>query len=114
MLEKEKRNAYARQYYANNKEKQKIANRKYSRANWDRVLIHYGNKCQCCGEGERIFLTVDHVNGDGAEHRKISSIRSMAQWLVKNNFPLGYQILCYNCNCGKARNEGVCPHEMEK
>jgi hypothetical protein len=29
----------------------------------------------------------------------------------KNNFPRGYRILCYNCNCGRALNNGICPHK---
>ena len=31
-------------------------------------------------------------------------------WLKNNNFPEGFQVLCFNCNCGKARNKGICPH----
>jgi hypothetical protein len=23
-------------------------------------------------------------------------------------------VLCYNCNCGRARNGGVCPHQQKK
>ena len=23
------------------------------------------------------------------------------------------QILCFNCNCGRARNGGICPHETD-
>jgi hypothetical protein len=37
------------------------------------VLIHYnGNppRCACCGETEERFLTIDHINNDGAEHRR--------------------------------------------
>lgn len=26
------------------------------------------------------------------------------------NYPEGYQVLCYNCNCGKSINNGICPH----
>src|SRR5215467_11339214 len=29
------------------------------------VYVGYGGKCQCCGEKEPAFLTVDHVNNDG-------------------------------------------------
>lgn len=81
------------------------------------VLNHYGYRCVCCGENELIFLTIDHINNDGAEHRKQlcknSNVGSVGlyRWLKKNNFPDGFQILCYNCNIGKYRNGGVCPHE---
>lgn len=23
-------------------------------------------------------------------------------------------VLCFNCNCGREQNDGVCPHEEEK
>ena len=35
------------------------------------------------------------------------------KWLIKNNFPEGYQILCYNCNTVKARY-GQCIHERNR
>lgn len=81
---------------------------------WNQVLQHYGAKCSCCGETERMFLTLDHVNNDGYQHRLPSGGRMKAEklyrWLILNNFPEGYQILCWNCNCGKHRNGGICPH----
>jgi hypothetical protein len=78
------------------------------------VLIHYGGnppKCACCGESEIKFLTIDHINNDGARHRKKIGIGAtrLYYWLKKNNFPLGFQVLCYNCNQSKS-NYGVCPH----
>lgn len=33
-------------------------------------------------------------------------------WLKKNNYPPGFQILCYNCNCAKG-HFGYCPHNLE-
>lgn len=78
----------------------------------DAVFNAYGGAvCSCCGETERKFLTVDHVNGNGNAHR--AEIRqNIIDWLYRNNFPDGFQILCYNCNLGKQRNGGVCcPHK---
>lgn len=75
------------------------------------IFAHYGDKCACCNEIERKFLTIDHVNSDGAEHRKEVGTAEIARWLVRNDFPEGFQILCYNCNLGRARNGGVCPHK---
>jgi hypothetical protein len=75
------------------------------------VLSHYSNgsmKCVCCGESIFEFLTIDHINGGGNKHRKSFS-GSFYEWLKKNGFPQGYQVLCYNCNCGKRQNQ-VCPH----
>ncbi len=83
------------------------------------TLKHYGGICVCCGEEEFRLLSIDHIDGRGAEHRRIvikSSGRPpsgihMYMWLRKNNFPPGFQVLCFNCNCGRNVNGGVCPHK---
>jgi hypothetical protein len=77
----------------------------------DEVIAHYGGKCACCGETERLFLSIDHINNDGAKHRREVPASSLYRWLKKNGYPEGFQVLCMNCNCGKARNGGVCPHQ---
>lgn len=83
------------------------------------VFAAYGGyKCACCGETERLFLTIDHINNDGAAHRrKIVGKRTGAgyptyKWLLDNHFPKGYQVLCMNCNHGKRMNDGICPHQV--
>ncbi len=84
---------------------------------WKHVFGHYGEKCVCCGEAEPLFLTIDHVNNDGAAHRRsmpdgrYSTGERMYRWLRDNGFPEGFQTLCMNCNLGKQRNGGVCPHQ---
>ena len=81
------------------------------------IIDHYGGKCLCCGESQLPFLTIDHINNDGAEHRQklskegVGSPASFYRWLEKNGFPDGFQTLCYNCNIGKYKNGGVCPHK---
>ncbi len=84
----------------------------------DTVFGAYGGyKCVCCGETEKLFLTIDHINNDGANHRrKIGGKRTMAglpfyMWLIRNNFPEGLQVLCMNCQHGKRMNNGICPHK---
>jgi len=81
------------------------------------VLSHYSKgipKCICCGENIINFLTIDHIKNDGAAHRKLiknQGGRIFYRWLKRNNYPKGYQVLCFNCNCGKQLNFGICPHE---
>lgn len=80
------------------------------------VINHYGAKCSCTGciESNPAFLTLDHINNDGATHRKslgLSSGVNFYRWVIANNFPSGLQTLCMNCNWGKNRNGGICPHE---
>lgn len=70
----------------------------------------YGGKCVCCGEKERAFLVFDHVNDDGAEHRKIVSSAHMPWWLARNDYPDTIQLLCANCNTAKQWSPGGCPH----
>lgn len=76
--------------------------------NRKKVLEAYGNKCQCCGITDKNCLQIDHIKGGGCAHRKSLSI-NFNKWLIKNNFPEGYQILCANCNSAKGRF-GICPH----
>lgn len=114
---------YKRQHYAKNPqviEDRKAYFKKYRKSIKDQVFDHYGERCACCGETCRVFLTLDHVNGDGAEHRRelgggrTTSTDKTWRWLVANDFPDGFQILCYNCNCGKRDNGGICPHQEAK
>lgn len=77
------------------------------------VMDHYGKECNCCGESELLFLTIDHINNDGHLQRRApgqSSHNNIYGWLVRNSFPSGFQVLCMNCNHGKHRNGGTCPH----
>lgn len=74
-----------------------------------KVLDHYGRICKCCGESTEEFLAIDHINGRGTEHTKRIGSR-LYSWLVKSNFPEGFQTLCHNCNSAKGYY-GECPHE---
>ena len=78
------------------------------------VMNHYGSsRCACCGETEFLFLQIDHVNGNGNEHRRETGRdggQGFYEWLKSHKFPEGYQVLCANCNIGKHMNNGVCPH----
>jgi hypothetical protein len=81
------------------------------------TIAAYGRVCACCDEDRLIFLTIDHINGDGAAERENlpgtaagSSGRRMYQYLKNNGFPDKdrYQVLCFNCNCAK-RTGLACP-----
>ena len=70
--------------------------------------------CACCGETQRTFLTLDHINGDGNKERKAlgrSGGETFYAHLRKQGYPRGYQVLCFNCNHGRYLNGGVCPHQ---
>lgn len=130
--------ARSKQYYEKNKEKILIKHRLKNKENYQlnrtqilkrvkcnrkklklEVMHHYSSsnlpQCVCCGETNIGFLTIDHINNDGAKQRKNKQIGgNFYRWLKNNKFPEGFQVLCYNCNLGRAKNNGVCPHEEEK
>lgn len=79
-------------------------------------LDHYGRQCACCGETEEKFLVLDHIDNNGAEHRRFMKNDGgwvACQWLVRNNFPKEWRIrvLCANCNSAR-QAYGKCPHEV--
>lgn len=77
------------------------------------IFEYYGGKCTCCGEANPLFLTIDHINNDGSKHRKNKQFRSNPfHWIIKNDFPDDLQLLCFNCNCGRQLNGGICPHNI--
>lgn len=73
-----------------------------------KAISHYGNVCNCCGEEILTLLNIDHINGGGRQHFHGDKLYA---WLIKNNFPEGFQVLCFSCNNGKYLNRGVCPHQ---
>jgi hypothetical protein len=77
-------------------------------------MNHYSNndpKCACCGERHYEFLAIDHIYGGGCRHKKEIKC-CLPLWLIKNNFPKGFQILCHNCNMAKGFY-GKCPHNTD-
>lgn len=83
------------------------------------IINHYSSgkrECACCGESILRFLTIDHINNDGNEQRKKihPGGSRFYSWIINNNFPDGFQVLCLNCNLGKSHNNGVCIHKELK
>jgi len=101
-----------RKWKDNNKDRLKVHRDNRTRKLQTLVYSNYGNKCVCCGETNHMFLTMDHIHGDGSQKRKTVEPRGALfyAWIVKNSFPDYLRILCYNCNCGRYRNGGMCPH----
>lgn len=90
--------------------------RRNRRAAREEVLKHYGKRCECCGETAVEFLTIDHINGGGNKHRRELGNRGGYRfylWLIRNNYPDGYRVLCFNCNCAIAFS-GACPHQRKR
>lgn len=81
------------------------------------IFNHYCNgdvKCNCCGEREVRFLSLDHINGGGLRHKKMVGYGSTyLNWIIKKDYPPIYQVLCHNCNQAKSIY-GKCPHAESK
>lgn len=75
----------------------------------ERVMATLGGKCRCCGETTPVFLTLDHINGDGALVRKVARHLIFKQVEDEGCPPDRYQVLCWNCNSAK-HILGRCPH----
>lgn len=121
-IRREKYPNYAKEHY----QKYKITGAKVRKQAADRyrvkttqtVFDHYGWLCACCGESNRMFLTIDHINNDGYVLKELAEKRyrlggtGFYKHIIDNGFPEDLQTLCYNCNFGKNRNKGTCPHKI--
>lgn len=79
------------------------------------VLLHYSDGqlcCKCCGETIYEFLSLDHIDGGGTQHRKSLGSKYIISELISLGMPVGYQVLCHNCNMAKGFY-GVCPHKQK-
>jgi hypothetical protein len=104
--------------YRNNpvyRESQIAAQKALGRKIRAQILAGYGGKCACCAESEPHFLELDHVNGGGAkEFKAMKSAITLYRRVIAQGFPDRYRLLCANCNRGRYRNGGRCPHNREE
>jgi hypothetical protein len=74
------------------------------------VIWHYSfgsMRCAACGFNDIRSLSIDHINGGGRKHLK--EIKgSLYAWLKRNNYPLGFQVLCMNCQFIKRQQYHEC------
>lgn len=92
--------------------------KEYYRENHQRLkremIAVFGGKCDCCGETETEFLSLDHINGGGNIHRKKVGGTRVWRDLRALGWPKdGYRILCMNCQFG-FKNGRTCPHQLKK
>ncbi len=97
-----------KEYYLKNREQGLARNKLTQTARMQRlktiVLSHYSNNgtpsCVLCNFSDIRALTIDHINGNGNQHRHILGGRagvSFYYWLLKSQYPDGYRTLCMNC-----------------
>jgi hypothetical protein len=102
---------YGVRYRQDNRERRNAVRAARGRVLRQQAIDAYGGRCVCCGENERAFLVFDHVNDDGAVHRKEVNSGLMPWWLARENYPDTIQLLCANCNTAKQYAPGGCPHQ---
>ena len=88
-----------------------LSKKKTRQINRLKMLMHYSGgvaKCHCCNELNIEFLTIDHINGGGRQH--VMSLNcSLQEWIIRNEYPDGFRVLCMNCNFAIGKY-GYCPH----
>jgi hypothetical protein len=120
----EQRKKYNQDAYARNAENRRQQARDKRAADRLLVLTHYSDGfsyCACCKIAYFQFLTLDHIDGSGRAHRRQlgnnTSSHSTISWIIKNNFPPGFRVLCFNCNCHAAQcdnNQCDCPFDFNR
>lgn len=104
---------YHQGWLEKNRDSQRAYHRSYQAQAQREVIEGYGARCRCCGETEWKFLTLDHVNGGGKQHRKRVSATQIYRNIIKAGFPPEFQVLCWNCHMAKDRRGG-CPHQAAR
>ena len=108
----EKYRISAKKWRDNNPDKRKYIAGKYILKSKIEVFSYYSNgaiQCKCCGEKQLEFLTLDHINGRKNEKGHLTGYQ-LYKNVIKQNFPRGFQVLCFNCNSGKWIYK-ECPHK---
>jgi len=97
-----------------------------------KVLQYYSKRlsksdipcCRCCGESNIAFLAIDHIAGRKKMDSEPELVKlgyssslisgALQRWIIANNFPKGFQILCHNCNIAKGHSkDNKCPHQKQ-
>ena len=96
---KEEKAKYRKEYYQKHKQKlDKYANdwREQKRLE---AIESLGGCCVQCGENDPIVLDFDHINDDGAEHRRQTNKKNVVYLVAEESGR--FQLLCKNCNWRK-------------
>ena len=114
--------AHRDRYHANRVEHAKTAKERRRRLKLAAFNAYGGPHCACCKERHLEFLSIDHIEQDGATHREKllaefgwKSNRSAMcgstfyAWLKRQDYPPGFRVLCMNCNFSISKF-GYCPH----
>jgi hypothetical protein len=103
--------AYHRAYRELNRVSLLAKKRQYT----DRIRLEgiaaLGGRCECCGEEDEPFLTLEH-RAEVPRFTNGKRITGKGAWAIarRDDYdPDLYGLLCFNCNCAKGAY-GSCPH----
>ena len=106
------RRAASARYSEKNREAIRVKAREVHEQLKAEAVAAYGGRCACpgCHVHHAELMTIDHINGDGGEHRRQlgRSSRDFYRWLKKQGYPPGFQALCGSCNLAKS-DRPECP-----
>ena len=102
---------YQRNHYQENKEAKQKRRKELCDAERNKFLELYGGKCECCGESQKLFLAIDHVQGQKGITNKETGIKAYRKANKKLDKTM-YRILCHNCNFATRFDGSVCPHQQ--
>lgn len=89
-----------------------INNHKRNREIKNLVFSKYGGyTCVCCGITGEFFVGIDHI--DRKFKKETGTGYKLYRWLLNNNFPEGFRVLCHTCNLATFLNKGICPHKLD-
>ncbi|KKN20105.1 hypothetical protein LCGC14_0938880 [marine sediment metagenome] len=110
---KECHNTNTAKSYAKHKQKRLVYMRKHTQELVREFIAAYGGVCECCGEDEWTFLTLDHISNNSRKpHQGMKSFSKLLE-LRRRGWPREeYRLHCFNCNLGRERSPGqICVHK---
>lgn len=87
------------------KEKQKIIQKRFQRKQKARAIEHYGGKC-LCGENRIECLTIVKIGKKNGKDRKTQ----ISNWLRQKGYPKEYRVICLNCLAYDKISKGKVEH----
>jgi hypothetical protein len=77
-------------------------------------------KCVCCGETERDFLTLDHINGGGGQHRvadfrrPMECRRAILQLVSDEPLPAWFPTTVHELQLFQRETRAMCPQDFRE
>jgi 5-methylcytosine-specific restriction endonuclease McrA len=123
---RDQRRQWNAEWIRNNRDRYNASKARYRLKIKMSALKMYSDPPQCahCGFKKLDSLVLDHINDDGAKHRRESKIAgrgsgvgtTIYEYLHRTGKMEGLQVLCANCNMAKElrrkRRESIKDHEL--